>query len=257
MTDPMRVLRALNSSQQHLGALVKSLEAADLERATSEHGWSVAEVMGHLGSQAEIFTLFVDAGLNGSEPPSNEAFGPIWDAWNAKSPEAKASDALAADATFLKHVESLGADQLAHFELSIFGMDVDAAKLLGMRLGEHALHSWDVEVVFDEEAVLAADATELLVDGLGTLVSRVGKPEDEPQSISIITSSPERRFILDTGAVSLEPGEAAAGSPRLELSSEALIRLVYGRLDVRHLGVPAPKAGSIELDRLRAIFPGV
>ena len=83
-------------------------------------------------------------------------------------------------------MESLDAERLAGFELSVFGMDVDAARLLGMRLGEHALHSWDVEVVFDEEAVLAPDATELLVDGLGALVSRVGKPEDESQSISIV-----------------------------------------------------------------------
>jgi uncharacterized protein (TIGR03083 family) len=257
MTDPMQVLRALSSSQQRLGDLVNRLEPADLERATSDHGWTVAEVLGHLGSQSEIFTLFVDAGLNGKEPPSNEAFGPIWDAWNAKSPEAKASDALTADATFLERVGSLDTDHLTRFELNLFGMHVDATKLLGMRLGEHALHSWDVEVVFDDEAVLASDATELLVDGLGTLVSRVGKPEDEPRSISIVTSLPERRLVLDTGAVTLEPGEAADGSPRLELSSEALIRLVYGRLDDRHLGAPWPRATGVGLDSLRAIFPGV
>jgi uncharacterized protein (TIGR03083 family) len=257
MSDAMKVLQALSSSQQRLGALVSGLEPADLERDTSDDGWTVAEVLAHLGSQSEIFTLFVDAGLSGTEPPSNEAFGPIWDAWNAKSPEGKASDALKADATFLEHVESLDADHLARFELSLFGMDVDAARLLGMRLGELTLHSWDIEVVFDEEAVLAPDATELLVDGLGTLVSRVGKPEDQPRSIGIITSLPERRYVLDTGAVSLEPGEAADGSPRLELSSEALIRLVYGRLDDHHLGVPAPEASNVDLDSLRAIFPGV
>ena len=165
MTDPVKVLHALSSSQQRLADLVSGLEPADLERATSDHGWTVAEVLGHLGSQSEIFTLFVDAGLNDKEPPSNEAFGPIWDAWNAKSPATKATDALAADASFLEHVGSLDADQLRRFELSLFGMHVDAARLLGMRLGEHALHSWDVEVLFDEKAVLAPDATELLVDG--------------------------------------------------------------------------------------------
>jgi uncharacterized protein (TIGR03083 family) len=257
MSDATKALAALRSSEQRLEALVTSLEDADLDRATSEHGWTVAEVLGHLGSQSEIFTLFLDAGLNGTEPPSNETFGPIWDAWNAKAPERKASDALAADATFLKHVETLDDQHLAQFKLSLFGMEVDAARLLGMRLGEHALHSWDVEVVFDEDAVLAPDATELLVDGLGTLASRVGRPEDEPRSIGIVTSSPARRLILDTGAVSLEPGDAPSGSLQLELSSEALIRLVYGRLDDRHLGVPAPKATSTELDGLRAIFPGV
>ena len=173
-----------------------------------------------------------------------------------QSPATKATDALAADASFLEHVGSLDADQLRRFELSLFGMHVDAARLLGMRLGEHALHSWDVEVLFDEKAVLAPDATELLVDGLDTLVARVGKPEAQPRSISIVTSSPERRFVLDTGAVSLEPGDGPDGAPRLELSAEALIRLVYGRLDDRHLGAPLPRATNLGLDELRAIFPG-
>jgi|SRR5579871_779962 len=257
MADPMKLLQVLSTSQQRLATLVTGLEPADLERATSDDGWTVAEVLGHLGSQAEIFTLFVDAGLSGGEPPSNEAFTPIWDAWNAKSPDAKAADSLAADATFLEHVGSLDADDLDRLELSLFGMRVDAARLLGMRLAEHALHSWDVEVVFDGDAVLAPDATELLVDGLDTLVSRVGKPEDQPRSISIVTSAPDRAFTLDTGAVSLEPGDGADGTPRLELSAEALVRLVYGRLDDRHLGTPPPKATGVGLDGLRAVFPGV
>jgi uncharacterized protein (TIGR03083 family) len=257
MTDSQKLLQALSASQQRLALLVKSLQATDLQRPTSDHGWNVAEVLSHLGSQSEIFTLFVEAGLNGTQPPSNDSFGPIWDAWNAKSPEAMAADSLAADAAFLEDMLSLDEEHLDRFELSIFGMEVDAARLLGMRLGEHSLHSWDVEVVFDEKALLAADATELLVDGLDLLVSRAGKPEDEPESVSIITSSPERRFVLDTGVVSLAPGEAAPDAPKVELSSEGLIRLVYGRLDDRHLGVPAPKVTSVELDRLRAIFPGV
>jgi uncharacterized protein (TIGR03083 family) len=257
MTDPMDVLAALTSSQQRLSALVKTLSPADIERLTSDEGWSVAEVLGHLGSQSEIFTLFVDAGLNGTKPPSNETFEPIWEAWNSRSPQAKASDALAAGAAFLEHVRSLDKEQLDRFELDLFGMHLDAAQLLAMRLSEYTLHTWDVEVVFDDEAVLPSEATELLIDRLGTLVPRVGKPDGEPQSIGIVTSSPERRFVLDTSAVSLVPGDAADGSPQLQLTSEALIRLVYGRLDERHLGVPAPQASSVDLDKLRKVFPGV
>jgi len=257
VTDATRVLRALRASQQRLSDLVGGLGDADLERATSDHGWSVAEVLSHLGSQSEIFATFIDAGVQGTEPPSNESFVPIWEAWNAKSPRDKAADALSADAAFLATVEALDEDQLAHFELHLFGMDADAATLLSMRLGEHALHSWDVEVLFDEGAVLAPDATELIVDRLGVLAGRVGQPEDTPRHIEILSSAPTRRFVLDTGAVSLEPGNAPEGAARLEISSEALVRLVYGRLDERHLGVPAPLASGVDLDSLRAIFPGV
>jgi uncharacterized protein (TIGR03083 family) len=253
----MKVLRALRASQQRLNVLVTSLDDADLERRTSDDGWSVAEVLGHLGSQSEIFTLFIDAGLSGAEPPSNESFGPIWEVWNAKTSRAKATDALAADAALLGQMESLGEERMARFELKIFGMELDAAKLLAMRLSEHALHSWDIEVVFDNDAVLSPDAIEILIDGLGTLASRAGRPESEPQSVSIVTSSPPRHFILETGVVSLEPREGVPSTPRIELSAEALIRLVYGRLDDRHLGHPTPMATGIALSRLRAVFPGV
>ncbi len=257
MPDPIHVLRTLRASQKKLAILVNRFGGAELERPSYDEGWTIADVLGHLGSQAEIFSLFIDAGIEGTEPPSTESFGPIWDAWNAKSAEAKAADSLAADSYLLERFEAMSADQLAQFELNLFGMVVDAERLLSMRLGEHALHSWDVAVVFDRDAVLDADATELLVDGLGALVSRTGQPESEPQSVSVVASSPARRFVLDTSAVSLEFGEAAAGSPQLELSSEALIRLVYGRLDDRHLGVLAPKSSGTELARLRTIFPGV
>jgi len=192
MPDPIYVLRTLRSSQQRLAALVNSFEATELERPSYDDDWSIADVLSHLGSQAEIFLIFIDAGLGGTEPPSNESFGPIWEAWNAKSSGAKAADSLAADTALLERIEAFSDDQLAHFELSIFGMEVDAAGLLGMRLSEHALHSWDVAVVFDHEALLAPDATELLVDGLGVLASRAGKPEVEHQSISVIASSPAR-----------------------------------------------------------------
>lgn len=254
MPDPLHVLRA---SQERLAAMVESLEDGELDRPSYDMGWSIADVLSHLGSQAEIFSLFVDTGLEGTAPPSNESFGPIWEEWNAKSSKAKAVDSLAADAAFLERLEGLSEDELAAFELSIFGMEVDANRLLGMRLGEHALHSWDMAVVLDDRALLAPDATELLVDTLDALVSRAGRPESEPLTVNVIASSPARHFVLDMATVSLTSGKAVEGSPQLELSAEALIRLVYGRLDDRHLGTPATKVMGIELDRLRAVFPGV
>jgi uncharacterized protein (TIGR03083 family) len=250
------VLRALRASQLRLAELVGGLDVAALEGPSYDDDWSIADVLSHLGSQAEIFMLFVDAGLAGAEPPSNDLFGPIWDIWNAKSPQEQATDSLALDADFLASLEALDGDQLAAFKLSMFGMELDAARLLGMRLGEHALHTWDIAVVFDEDAVLAPDTAEVLVDDLGSLVARAGKAEDESLTISIAASSPERRFVLDTAGVSLVPGDENSGSPQIDLTSEALVRLAYGRLDDRHLGSPVATATGIELDRLRAVFPG-
>ena len=256
MPDAADVLRTLRSSQQRLATLVDGLGEVDLERPSYDSGWSIADVLSHLGSQAEIFLRFVDSGLDGTEAPSNDSFGPIWDVWNGKAPGDKAADSLAADRALLDRLEALSDDELAHFELRLFGMQVDAAVLLGMRLGEHALHSWDVAVALDDDAVLAPDATDVIVDGLGAVASRAGIPDSDPLSVNIVATAPARRFILDTAGVSLEPGEGDEGLPVLELSSEALIRLVYGRLDDLHLGAPAPNLRGIELARVRAVFPG-
>ncbi len=141
--DPIGLLGALRASQKRLAALVGDLGESELERPSYDDAWNVADVLSHLGSQAEIFGLFVDAGLEGREPPK-EAFGPIWGAWNAKAPAAQAADSLAADAAFLERFEAIDTERLARFELSFFGMEIDDAGMLGMGLGEHALHIWDV-----------------------------------------------------------------------------------------------------------------
>jgi hypothetical protein len=50
-------------------------------------------------------------------------------------------------------------------------------------------------------------------------------------------------------------GGADAGSnPDLELSTDALIRLVYGRLDPEHS--PVLEVGAADLEELRSAFPG-
>ena len=43
-----------------------------------------------------------------------------------------------------------------------------------MRLGEHAVHSWDAVVALDPAASLAPDAVELMVDSMDPVVARVG-----------------------------------------------------------------------------------
>ena len=54
--------------------------------------------------------------------------------------------------------------------------------------------------------------------------------------------------------MSLVPAEPR-GTPDLVLPAEALVRLVYGRLDPAH--TPGSITGSARLAALRAAFPGV
>jgi uncharacterized protein (TIGR03083 family) len=257
--SPAPWISALRHSHDRLRASVEPLGLAELEQRSYASEWSIAQVLSHLGSQAEIFGLFLEAGLTGQDPPGREEFMPIWDSWNAKDPQAQASDALRADEATLERFESLDADEQARLHLKMFGMELGTIGLARMRLGEHAIHTWDVVVALDPAAAVAPDAVALLIDTLDQLAARSGKPDGRQRTVRVSTTEPERQFILETGeAVTLAPadGETTAELSRseLRLPAEAFVRLVYGRMDKAH--TPPTESTGVELDELRALFPG-
>ena len=255
-TSPGPWIDALRHSHDRLQATVAPLDPGQLEQPAYPSKWSIAQVLSHLGSQGEIFGMFLAAGVSGEEPPSREAFGPIWDTWNAKSPQAQAADALNADEATLELFESLDADQRARLHMNLGGMDLDVTEMARLRVGEHAVHTWDVAVALDPAATVAPDAVALLIDTLGQLVARAAKADGVERHLRVSTTDPERTFILRTGeSVTLTPGDGEEGLPELRLPAEAFIRLVYGRLDPAH--TPPVQASGVDLDDLRAIFPGV
>ena len=254
-TAPGPWIKALRHSHDRLRAVAGPLGAAELQGQSYPSEWSIAQVLSHLGSQAEIFGMFLDAGLSGQDPPDREAFPPIWAAWNAKSPQEQAADALAADDAVTRRLESLDAGQLARLRLKLFGTDLDAAGLAQVRLREHAIHTWDIAVAVDPAATVAQDAVDLLIDTLGPLVSRAAKPDGQPRRLRVSTTGPVRQFVLETGEnVTLTEAVGESGLPGLSLPAEALVRLVYGRLDPAH--TPPVEADRVDLDELRKIFPG-
>jgi len=96
-------------------------------------------------------------------------------------------------------------------------------------------------------------------DGLDQLAARTAKPDGKQRKIRVTTTDPERQFTLETGdAVTLVPADDETvpelGVSELRLPAEAFVRLIYGRLDSGH--TPADKHAGVELDELRAIFPG-
>jgi uncharacterized protein (TIGR03083 family) len=248
-------LDALRHSHDTLRAVTEPLSAGQLQQRSYTREWSIAQVLSHIGSQSEVFGLFLDAGLSGEDPPGRDAFPPIWDAWNARSPQAQAADAVAADGALVGRLESLDAGQRERFRLAVFGMDLDMTGLLRMRLGEHAIHTWDVAVALDPAARVAPDAVGLLVDTLGQLAARAGKPDGTRLRLHVSATGPERDFTLESGeTVTLAPSEGEESPPELRLPAEALVRLVYGRLDPAH--TPPVETRGVDLDELRRIFPG-
>ncbi len=126
-----------------------------------------------------------------------------------------------------------------------------------MRLSEHAVHSWDVEVAVDPAARVSQDAVELLVGGQSPMMQWAGKKAADPAVIAVTTSQPDGRYTLDTGGVTLTSGAPETpASASLELTSEALLRLVYGRVDESAVASGELRAENVTLPQLQAVFPG-
>jgi uncharacterized protein (TIGR03083 family) len=255
MADFPTWLAALRRSHERMTALVGGLtdEQAMLRSYADE--WSLAQVASHLGSQAEIFELFLTAGLTGADAPDGDALVPIWDRWNALAPRSQLADSVAANEHFIARLEHLEPEQQDAFALTLFGSEVDIAGLTALRVGEHALHTWDIAVALDPAATVAPDAVELLIDTLPQRAAAAGLPVPAGRPVEVVTADPSRtyRLTLDP-AVTLTPLDAVTPDASVaRFPAEAFIRLVAGRLDPEHtpLGVDAP-----DLDQLRQAFPG-
>jgi uncharacterized protein (TIGR03083 family) len=257
--DPQTWLRAVRRSHDRLVGTVENLAQSELDRPSYCTEWSVAQVLSHLGSQAEIFSRFVDAGLQGTAAPAQADFPSIWDAWNGRGPLAQAMDSAAANDALLERLERLDPGRLATFRLQMFGMDVDALGLLRMRLSEHAVHSWDVMVALNPGAVIAPDAVELLAVGLPETAARVGRPSPMPWTADVTTTSPNRSYHLsvdDAVRLDLQRGDGRRGDEAsLAIPAETLVRLVYGRLGSTVTG-NAVEVTGLDLDEVRRAFPG-
>ena len=96
----------------------------------------------------------------------------------------------------------------------------------------------------------------LVVDNLAMIIRFGGKPIGTEHELHVRTTDPARDFTLSLGTdgVTLTPSADVSHAADLELPAEALVRLVYGRLDPAH--TPSVQ-GNGDLDALRSAFPGV
>lgn len=263
MTDgPRTWIATLRRSHDNLASLVEPMTPEQVRGRSYCRDWTSAQVLSHLGSGAEIALLMLPGALGEGPPASREAFPPVWDVWNAKSPDSQAADAIASDEKHVQRLEELTDEELAAARLDFLGMQLDATGIIRLRLGEHVLHTWDVAVMQDPAATVQSDAVGLLIDNVPQfLAPRLGKPLPEPFQVRITTTEPQRDYLLSSGdsiSVVNWPGEDAAGDaavPHVVMPAEALLRLSYGRMDPEH--TPASVSGDAEvLDKLRAMFPG-
>lgn len=255
-----RTIEALAAEHDTLATAVRELSGEQLAAASAAAEWSVAQVLSHLGSGAEITLAGLQTALGQRAAPDDDFNRGVWDRWNAMSPVEQRAGALEHDAALVAAFTALDVPQRRTLELEVgFGPGpLSIASFAGLRLHEAAQHGWDVRAANDPAAGLDAETAqvlaELFCDGIGFLLGFIGKPQSitEPTRLDIAGSG-YALSITDTVTM-LTP----ASEPTATFSGplEAAIRLIAGRLGPTHIPEDLRVTGNITLEELRAVFPG-
>jgi len=246
----------LRAIHDRLAATVAGLSPEQLTAPSGAEEWTVADVLSHLGSGAEISRYPVVAGAGApEEAPTNQE---VWDRWNALPPVEQAAGFVAANEKLVATYEALSPEQRESIQvdLGFLPQPVPLATALGMRLNEAALHGWDVQVGLDPAAALSEESAELLArhfaETMTFLLGFAGKPQGAPEGRVALG---DHSIVIAAEGVRLEPGIGAATS-KFEGPLEAGIRLLAGRLRPAYTPAGVTVSGDISLDDLRKVFPG-
>jgi uncharacterized protein (TIGR03083 family) len=262
MSDADTNISALRTGHDRLAALVSRLSDAELARPSGASEWDISQVLSHLGSGAEITHALVRAALDGKPPPGGDFNPSVWARWDAMSRRERADGFLQSNPVLVELYESMDASTRANLriDLGFLPAPVDVATAARMRLGEFALHSWDVHVGFDERATVAPEATGPLLAGSGDLLGWISKPEQLGGAhgvIRVTTTDPGSVFALRLGdQIALDSDVPDQPDGTLSLPAEAWLRLVAGRLAPQHTPDSVTATGAADLDLLRRVFPG-
>ena len=149
-------------------------------------------------------------------------------------------------------IEAVTPAEQDRFALDMGPLTVDFGAFVGLRLNEHAFHSWDIEVVLDPTATIPVELAELVIDNLELIARFTAKPTGDTTTITVSTTDPERGFRIElTPEVASVTPTSASANADVELPAEAFARLVYGRLAPEHT---PPGDHGPALDTLRRVF---
>ena len=253
LTD--RAIAALRLNHDTLVTLVPNLGEKQLNGPSGASEWTIAQVLSHLGSGAEIGRKPIAraVGLDVVDEDNQS----IWARWDGSSPIDQAAGFVQHDTALVELVERLSAEDkaAAMIDLGFLPEPVPLVVALGMRLNEVANHVWDVRVGLDPAAEIdetsAAVLIELYQGPLAFLLGFSGKADQIEHEVRL--SAPGSGIVV-TDEVSVV---ASAPDPNATLTGPqgAVVRLISGRLTPKHSeGVDV--TGEVSLDDLRKVFPG-
>lgn len=255
-----RTIDALAHEHDELSVLAAGFTTDQLTASSGAADWSVAQVLSHLGSGAEIGLANLRAALGEHDVPDDDFNHSVWDRWNAMSPAEQRAGFLQHNRALVDGFRALSDEQRASLQvvLGFLPQPLTLAAYAGMRLNEMAHHSWDVRVAVDPDAVLHQASAALMYDHLGAelgfLLGFIGKADRLDRRVDLAISDADVTIVVDD-SVSLQPGHGGstatfAGAP------EAVLRLIAGRLQPDHTPDDVAVTGNVTLDELRDVFPG-
>ncbi|MGB7103092.1 MAG: maleylpyruvate isomerase family mycothiol-dependent enzyme [Acidimicrobiales bacterium] len=186
---------ALRSSTQYLREIVESLDAEQLRASAYPTEWTIADVLSHLGSGSIIFMRQVDDALSTTPTPSDFARS-VWNEWDAKSPDDQARDLLLADRALVTRIDELSTHNRDRIKISMGPFALDFNQYLGLRINEHVLHTWDIDVVLNSNAVLPGNAVDALLGNLGMIASFAAKPMGTERTYVLQTFDPVKTYTV-------------------------------------------------------------
>src|SRR4051812_16319102 len=101
-----RTIAALRSEHDILAGTVAALSAEQLTGQSGAAEWTIADVISHLGSGAEIMLAGFRAALGDAQAPGPDFNQSVWDRWNALSPQDQAAGWADSDAALVTALEA-------------------------------------------------------------------------------------------------------------------------------------------------------
>lgn len=250
-----QVIAALRSGFDDMSLYAAKLDESELTGPSGASEWTVAQVLSHLGSGAEIAKAQLERGVE----PAPEGFNQgVWARWDSSTPVEQRDTFIVANRALVEAYEAVGPAERETIliDLGFLPAPVSLGEAGRLRLLEFGLHSWDVKVAADPAATVAPEAVPLLLAAAGALLGFIGKPDGRSATLTVTLTDTDQVLGLVLGdSVSLSDAPSSADGT-LSLPSEAWLRLLTGRLGAAYTPSTVTVTGPLTLDDLRGVFQG-
>ena len=245
-------VEALRSEYERLARHLRALDADGLAAPSTCEGWSAADVAAHLAWNARLYIRSLGMGLAGEAPPPPAAAGApkitadfVRD--RAVELREKLGDGLLQsfeehNAGFIDMLDGLDSDVRETLTVPFLNDTIPLRRLIGLRINEVALHSWDVRSPGDDQAALVEDAALASIELWRETIGRRLRPGPDAR----VRIEPAGGGAFDvTGGESPSTGPPS-GDPDASLmgTASAIALFLSGRADLGAVEVGGDRAAA-------------